>query len=156
MGGFESSWHYLFQATSLVFLSLISFFYLYVRGGFIENKTPKGIMRSAVPLPCLFDVVKSQNVAGQRPRQGTKSCRIGRNSVHPSPLWLALRPCWLVLRLWGARHNNTMINWDLEPLFLSEKQSICKRGKVESNLGQKSNFVLKQATLNTKALKVKK
>ena len=63
------------------------------------NKTPKGIMRSAVPLPCLFDVVKSQNVAGQRPRQGTKSCRMGRNSVRPSaPLWLALRPCWLALR----------------------------------------------------------
>ena len=38
-------------------------------------------MRSAVPLPCLFDVVKSQNVAGQRPQQGTKSCRMGRNSV---------------------------------------------------------------------------
>ena len=38
-------------------------------------------MRSAVPLPCFFDVVKSQRVAGQRPRQGTKSCRMGRNSV---------------------------------------------------------------------------
>ena len=49
-----------------------------------KNKMPKGIMRSAVPLPCLFDVVKSQNVAGQRPRQGTKSCRMGRNSVHLS------------------------------------------------------------------------
>ena len=49
-----------------------------------ENKTPKGIMRSAVPLPCFFDVVKSQTVAGQRPRQGTKSCRMGRNSVRPS------------------------------------------------------------------------
>ena len=48
------------------------------------NKTPKGIMRSAVPLPCLFDVVKSQNVAGQRPQQGTKSCRMGRNSIRPS------------------------------------------------------------------------
>ena len=32
-----------------------------------ENKTPKGIMRSAVPLPCFFDVLKSQGVAGQRP-----------------------------------------------------------------------------------------
>ena len=30
-----------------------------------------------------FDVVESQIVAGQRPRQGTKSCRMGRNSVHP-------------------------------------------------------------------------
>ena len=41
-------------------------------------------MRSAVPLPCFFDVVKSHRVAGQRPRQGTKSCRMGRNSVRPS------------------------------------------------------------------------
>ena len=47
------------------------------------NKTPKGIMRSAVPLPCLFDVVKCQRVEGQWPRQGTKSCRMGRNSVRP-------------------------------------------------------------------------
>ena len=28
-------------------------------------------MRSAVPLPCFFDVIKSQKVAGQRPQQGT-------------------------------------------------------------------------------------
>ena len=63
-------------------------------------------MRSAVHLPCSLDVVKSQRVAGQRPRQGTKSCRMGRNSVRPSvhpyvrpsPLWLALRPCWLAPR----------------------------------------------------------
>ena len=40
-------------------------------------------MRSAVPLPCFFEVTKSQKVAGQRPRQGTKSCRMGRNSVRP-------------------------------------------------------------------------
>ena len=63
------------------------------------NKTPKGIMRSAVPLPCFFDVVKLHRVAGQRPQQGTKSCRMVRNSVrlyirpsnHPlgieGPLW---------------------------------------------------------------------
>ena len=79
-----------------------------------DNKTPKGIMRSAVPLPCFVDVVKLQRVAGQRPRQGTKSCRMGKNSVRPSvrpyvrpsvrlyvrtsPLWLALRPCWLAPR----------------------------------------------------------
>ena len=25
-----------------------------------KNQSPKGIMRSAVPLPCFFDVVKSQ------------------------------------------------------------------------------------------------
>ena len=68
---------------------------------------PKGIMRSAVPLPCFFDEMKLQRVAGQQPQQGTKSCRMGRNSVcpsiRPSPLWLALRPCWLALRLcWQA------------------------------------------------------
>ena len=45
------------------------------------NQSPKGSMRSAFTLPCFFDVVKSQKVAGQRPRQGTKSCRIGRHSV---------------------------------------------------------------------------
>ena len=32
------------------------------------NQTPTGIMRSAVPFPCFFDVLKSQRVAGQRPR----------------------------------------------------------------------------------------
>ena len=48
------------------------------------NQSPRGIMRSAVPLPCFFDVVKSQKVAGQQPRQGTKSCRMGRNSVYLS------------------------------------------------------------------------
>ena len=32
-----------------------------------QNKTPKGIMRSAVPLPCFVDVVKLQRVAGQQP-----------------------------------------------------------------------------------------
>ena len=48
-----------------------------------RNQSPKGIMRSAVPLPCFIDVVKSQKVAGQRPQQGTKSCRMGRNSVRP-------------------------------------------------------------------------
>ena len=68
-----------------------------------RNQLPKGIMRSAVPLPCFIDVIKSQRVAGQQPRQGTKSCRMGRNSVrtyvrpsvrppvHPPPLWLALK-----------------------------------------------------------------
>ena len=44
---------------------------------------------------------------GQRPRQGTKFCRMGRNSIRPSvhpsihpsaPLWLAHRSCWLALR----------------------------------------------------------
>ena len=42
-----------------------------------------------MPLGNWFDVVKSQKLAGQRPRQGTKSCRMGRNSSirlssHPS------------------------------------------------------------------------
>ena len=48
-----------------------------------QNQSPKGIRRSAVPLPCLIDIVKSQRVAGQRPQQGTKFCRIGRNSASP-------------------------------------------------------------------------
>ena len=30
------------------------------------NQSPRGIMRSAVPLLCFFNVVKSQKVAGQR------------------------------------------------------------------------------------------
>ena len=41
-------------------------------------------LAKAVPLPCFFDFVKSQKVAGQRPQQGMKSYRIGRNSIHPS------------------------------------------------------------------------
>ena len=43
----------------------------------------KVIIWSAVPLPCFFALLKSQKVAGQRPQQGTKSCRMGRNSVCP-------------------------------------------------------------------------
>ena len=56
----------------------------------ISNQLPKGILRSAVPLPCFFDVVKSQKVAGQRAQQGTKSRRIGRKfclSANPSCGW---------------------------------------------------------------------
>ena len=30
----------------------------------LKNQSPKGIMRSAVPLPCFFDVVKSHRIAG--------------------------------------------------------------------------------------------
>ena len=49
-----------------------------------ENQSPKGIMRSAVPLPCFFDVEKSQRVAGQRHQEGTKSCRNSVClSIHP-------------------------------------------------------------------------
>ena len=47
------------------------------------NQSPKGIMRSAVSLPCFFEVTELQKVVGQRPQQGTKSCRMGRNSVRP-------------------------------------------------------------------------
>ena len=50
----------------------------------IENQLPKGIMRSAVSLPCFFEVLKSQKVAGHQSQQGTKSCRMWRNSVHLS------------------------------------------------------------------------
>ena len=39
-----------------------------------EKQLPKGIMRSAVPLPCFFDVVKSQKVAGEKGK--TRSKRI--------------------------------------------------------------------------------
>ena len=54
---------------------------------FVFSKdTTKGIMRLAVHLPCFMDVVKSQNVAGQRLQQGTKSCKMGRDSVHPAVL----------------------------------------------------------------------
>ena len=49
-----------------------------------HNLSPKGIIRSAVPLPCFFDVIKPHRVAGQRIQQGTQSCRMGRNSVCPS------------------------------------------------------------------------
>ena len=56
-----------------------------------KNQSPKGIIWSAVPLPCFFVVMKSQRVAGQRPREGTKSCRMGRNSVRPS-IRLSIRP----------------------------------------------------------------
>ena len=49
-----------------------------------SKKTPKGIMRIAVSLHCFVDMVKLQRVAWQRPQQGTKSCRMGRNSVRPS------------------------------------------------------------------------
>ena len=43
-----------------------------------------GIVWSAVPLPCSVDVVKSLRVAGQPHQKGTKSCRMGGNSV-PTP-----------------------------------------------------------------------
>ena len=49
-----------------------------------ENQWPTGIIWSAVPLPCYFAVVKPQRIAVQQPQEGTKSCRMGRNSVHPS------------------------------------------------------------------------
>ena len=54
------------------------------------NHLPKDIMRSAAPLPCFFDIVKSQRIARQRPQQGTKSCRMGRNAVHKSIPWYVL------------------------------------------------------------------
>ena len=48
------------------------------------NQSPKGIMRSLVPLSCFFDAVKSLKLAGQQPPQGMESCRMGKNSVCPS------------------------------------------------------------------------
>ena len=56
---------------------------------------------------CRFFTIISACFFGQRLRQGTKSCRMGRNSVRPSirpsarpsaPLWLALRPLQTALR----------------------------------------------------------
>ena len=59
----------------------------------------------------LSEVIDSKVIFGQRPRQGTKSYRMGRNSVRTSvrpyvhtyvrtsPLWLALRPLGQNLRL---------------------------------------------------------
>ena len=41
-------------------------------------------MRSAVPFPCFFDIVKSQKVAGQRAQHWTKSRTMTGNSVHLS------------------------------------------------------------------------
>ena len=35
-------------------------------------------------LALIFAVLKLQRVAGQQPREGTKSCRMGKNSVHES------------------------------------------------------------------------
>ena len=59
----------------------------------------KGIIWSAVPLPCYFDVVKLRRVAEQQPQKGTKSFKMGRNSkclsVHP---YVCLPPCWVALR----------------------------------------------------------
>ena len=49
-----------------------------------HNQLPKGIIWSAVPLPCFFAVWKLQRVAGQWPQEATKSCRIGKNSICPS------------------------------------------------------------------------
>ena len=54
------------------------------------KQLPKGIMRSAVPLPCFFDVVRSPRIAGLQPQQGTKSCRTGRNSISLSTLSVCL------------------------------------------------------------------
>ena len=75
----------------------------------VRIQSPTDIIWSAVCLPCYFDVVKSQRVGGQRPREGKKSCRVEkipsvrpslRPSVRPSilpPPWLALISCWLAL-----------------------------------------------------------
>ena len=85
---------------------------------FVVFMIPKGIMRSAVPLPCFFDVVKSQKVAGQRPRQETKTCRMGKNSVRPS-IPPPISPC---ICPWGLRASQRGLRaswWGL---------MACKRG----------------------------
>ena len=69
-----------------------------------HNQSLKGIMRSTVPLPCFFDVKKSHRVARERPRQGTKFCRMGRNSVLLS-IYPSVRPsvCPSAFRTRGLR-----------------------------------------------------
>ena len=39
---------------------------IYIRIREVHNQSPKGIIWSAVLLPCFFDVLKLQRVAGQR------------------------------------------------------------------------------------------
>ena len=63
------------------------------------NQSPKGMKWSAVPLPCptvfsycFFLVILME--AGQRPWQGTKSCRMGRFSVRPSCDQSEGSDCW--------------------------------------------------------------
>ena len=51
--------------------------------------SPKGIMKSAVPLPYIFDVRKSQRVAGQKPNSRQSPVEWGQTlyvptSIHPS------------------------------------------------------------------------
>ena len=69
-----------------------------------KTNTWKCIKWSAVPLPCstfisIFSWFSSWE-AGQRPRQGTKSCRIGRFSVrpfvHPSVCLFVCSPLWTI------------------------------------------------------------
>ena len=44
--------------------------------------------------------MKFQRVAGQRPQQGTKSCSMGRNSIHPSiHPFIRTSICWSVCLL---------------------------------------------------------
>ena len=66
------------------------------------------------------DVVKSQKVAGQRPRQGTKSCRMGKNFIHPSA-HLSARP---------------LFHWSTRPLSKgSEGLPKCSEGLLEGSEG---------------------
>ena len=44
--------------------------------------SPKGSIWSAVPLTCCFDVVNTRRVAGQQLQEGSKFCRMGKNTVH--------------------------------------------------------------------------
>ena len=88
---------------------------------FYRTLSPLGAaaQKAAVPLPCFFAVLKSQRVAGQQPREGTKSCRMGRNSVRPSvhPLvhpWAcqrALRARWRVLRANLRSLRGLRVSW---------------------------------------------
>ena len=60
----------------------------------IINQAPTGIIWSAVPFSCFFNVVKTQRVAAEQLQEGTKLFRMGEipfihlstPSIHPSAL----------------------------------------------------------------------
>ena len=66
-----------------------------------ENQSPKGIMRSAVPLPRFFDIVESQRGAVHRPQQGPEGSPggpgdggMGEMDRHSHYFLQDLVPCW--------------------------------------------------------------
>ena len=78
--------------------------------------------------------MKSQRAAGQRPREGTKSCRMGRNSVCPS-VHLSFHPwaCQRALRLQGFAGQPEGSEGQPER---SEGQPKGSEGQLEGSEGQ--------------------